>query len=210
MGDDGKLYVPAESVAVFREQLVPRADYIFPNQTEAELLTDCKIASLDDAVRCLDQLHALGPSLVVITSSTFASDDAHLLLLGSWRSAAATNGSTANGSTAEHTERFQLRVPRLDGHFTGTGDLFSALMLVRMWQEVPLRGETAASAAKSPSAARACELALASVQAVLARTVEFARTRPANAVPRTPELQLIQSASDLRQPATILRAELLK
>ena len=35
MGDDGKLYVPAENVAVFRN-LLPKVDYLFPNQTEAE------------------------------------------------------------------------------------------------------------------------------------------------------------------------------
>jgi pyridoxine kinase len=35
MGDDGKLYVPQENVAVFR-RIIPRADYLFPNQTEAE------------------------------------------------------------------------------------------------------------------------------------------------------------------------------
>ena len=35
MGDDGKLYVPEENVAIFRK-LVLRADYLFPNQTEAQ------------------------------------------------------------------------------------------------------------------------------------------------------------------------------
>jgi pyridoxal/pyridoxine/pyridoxamine kinase len=36
MGDDGKLYVTAEMVALYREAALPCADVIFPNQTEAE------------------------------------------------------------------------------------------------------------------------------------------------------------------------------
>ena len=38
MGDEGKLYVAQENVAVFR-RIIPRADYLFPNQTEAEYET---------------------------------------------------------------------------------------------------------------------------------------------------------------------------
>jgi pyridoxine kinase len=36
MGDYGRLYVPLESVPVYKEVLLPLADIICPNQTEAE------------------------------------------------------------------------------------------------------------------------------------------------------------------------------
>ena len=105
MGDDGKLYVPAENVAVFRERLIPCADYIFPNQTEAEMLADVKIASVSDALRCVDRLHAMGPSLVVITSSALGNDDNSLLLLGSWRR---SQSSHNNDTSSQQVERFEV------------------------------------------------------------------------------------------------------
>ena len=36
MGDDGKMYVPAELLDVYRDKIVPLADIISPNQFEAE------------------------------------------------------------------------------------------------------------------------------------------------------------------------------
>ena len=36
MGDQGKLYVPAELVPLFRDTLVPLADLVVPNQFELE------------------------------------------------------------------------------------------------------------------------------------------------------------------------------
>lgn len=35
LGDEGKLYVPQEFVAIYRDQLLPMASVITPNQTEA-------------------------------------------------------------------------------------------------------------------------------------------------------------------------------
>ena len=36
MGDNGKMYVPAELLPLYREHIVPLADIITPNQFEAE------------------------------------------------------------------------------------------------------------------------------------------------------------------------------
>ena len=36
MGDDGRMYVPQEFVAVYRDKLLPFAFMVTPNQTEAE------------------------------------------------------------------------------------------------------------------------------------------------------------------------------
>ena len=181
MGDDGKLYVPHENVPIFRDALLPRADFCFPNQTEAELLTGMRIADLASAIACLDELHRRGPSLVVIKSSSIAERADRILLVGSWHHRRAD----------APPERFQMLLPRLHGSFTGTGDLFAALMIAWMWRECQT---------PTPSAARACERVIATLQAVLARTVAFGATRPANAVPPTPELQLIQSAADILTP----------
>jgi len=36
MGDNGKLYVPQESADVYRDEIIPVADFITPNQFECE------------------------------------------------------------------------------------------------------------------------------------------------------------------------------
>ena len=36
MGDDGVVYIPEELIPVFRDQVIPIADIITPNQTELE------------------------------------------------------------------------------------------------------------------------------------------------------------------------------
>jgi pyridoxine kinase len=36
MGDDGKLYVNKDLVSIYRDEVVPQSDFVFPNQTEAE------------------------------------------------------------------------------------------------------------------------------------------------------------------------------
>jgi pyridoxine kinase len=195
MGDEGKLYVPAENVAVFRDRLVPRADFCFPNQTEAELLTDMRITDRASAIRCMDDLHRRGPRLVIIKSSTIAETADTILLVGSWQHRDAATGAVVRA------ERFQMLIPRIDGYYTGTGDLFAALMIAWMWRE-NARGENA-------SAGSACQSVVGALLAVLRRTKAFGATRPANAVPRTPELQLIQSAQDLVSPRwTVAASEL--
>lgn len=36
LGDNGKLYVPEELVAIYRDEVVPRATVVTPNQFECE------------------------------------------------------------------------------------------------------------------------------------------------------------------------------
>jgi pyridoxal/pyridoxine/pyridoxamine kinase len=43
LGDEGNLYVKPELVAAYRQQLVPLADVLTPNQFEAELLTELPV-----------------------------------------------------------------------------------------------------------------------------------------------------------------------
>ncbi|KAJ2160342.1 putative pyridoxal kinase [Coemansia sp. RSA 552] len=153
MGDDGALYVPEELVSLYRNELCPLASLVTPNQFEAELLTGLRIASLADAARACDALHALGVPNVVITSARIAGDDANLHLVGSERQA---------GSTSQ----FVITFPRLTGYFTGSGDLFAALLLAR-------HAELALQHKGRGSLARACELAIATQTGVMAATKEF-------------------------------------
>jgi pyridoxal/pyridoxine/pyridoxamine kinase len=75
LGDDGALYVPADFVPVFRDELLPLATLATPNQTEAELLSGVKITCADDAARACAWFHRRGVPLVVITTLQYDGDD---------------------------------------------------------------------------------------------------------------------------------------
>jgi len=114
-GDNGKLYVNPELPRAFEEVLVPMATIVTPNQFEAELLTNMKIVTVEDAVRACEILHEKGPSIVVITSLSFSEEDDVITVIGSVR--------------GENSKQYCIDIPRIDGHFLGTGDLFMSLML---------------------------------------------------------------------------------
>ena len=82
MGDHGKFYVPEALLPVYRDQILPLADIITPNQFEAELLSGMKITSEQDAFKAMDILHSKGTKSVVITSSELGKENT-LVALGS-------------------------------------------------------------------------------------------------------------------------------
>eukprot|EP00012_Vannella_robusta_P002462 CAMPEP_0206184632 /NCGR_PEP_ID=MMETSP0166-20121206/1336_1 /ASSEMBLY_ACC=CAM_ASM_000260 /TAXON_ID=95228 /ORGANISM="Vannella robusta, Strain DIVA3 518/3/11/1/6" /LENGTH=123 /DNA_ID=CAMNT_0053599689 /DNA_START=128 /DNA_END=496 /DNA_ORIENTATION=- len=112
MGDHGKLYVSKELVDVYRNVVVPSAQFVIPNQFEAELLTDVEIKCEADAIRACDILHDKGVEVVVITSLYY-------------------NDEEIVGSSRKENDkcRFTLCMPALPHYYTGTGDLFGALLL---------------------------------------------------------------------------------
>ena len=65
MGDDGKLYLPAEMVPLYRSNVVPLATVITPNQFEAEQLTEQPIKTEQDALKACQALLQRGPQTVV-------------------------------------------------------------------------------------------------------------------------------------------------
>ncbi|KAI3529788.1 pyridoxal kinase [Colletotrichum abscissum] len=128
MGDNGKLYVAEEVVPAY-QSLVEHADLILPNQFEAELLSGVKITdmqTLQTAIRALHTKYRIPH--VVITSVSLASPDhppSHLSVVG----------SSMSPSTGE-PRLFKIVFPAIDAYFSGTGDMFAALMTVRMREAV--------------------------------------------------------------------------
>jgi pyridoxine kinase len=113
-GDDGALYVP-EDVPPLYEQLLSLSDAATPNGFEAELLTGTRPRDAASAAVACEWFHQRGVKLVVISSfdgsshefiSIFAS-----LKIGQFQT-----------NCVHETRRFH-------GKFSGTGDLFSALVL---------------------------------------------------------------------------------
>ncbi|KAI5861726.1 Ribokinase-like protein [Durotheca rogersii] len=151
MGDNGRLYV-AEDVVPAYKSLIHHADLILPNQFEAELLSGVKIsdpASLEKAIRVLHQIY--GVPHVVITSVSVP-------LLGSLPTSATatsphspaqtvgTMSVVGSSMTSDRRPRpFKILFPVFDCYFSGTGDMFAALMVVRMREAVVAAAEAAAA-----------------------------------------------------------------
>ncbi|CAF4903835.1 pyridoxal kinase [Pieris napi] len=111
MGDNGKLYVPESILPVYRDDVVPLADILTPNQFEAELLTGLTMKDLDGAVKVIQALHNKGVKTVVL-SSTDLGDENNMIAIASNKDCC-----------------YQVQIPKVDATFTGTGDLFAALFL---------------------------------------------------------------------------------
>jgi len=69
MGDVGRgFYVKPDIPDMFKNELVPLADIITPNQFELEALTGLRTDTIDNARRAVDMIHAKGPRIVLVTS----------------------------------------------------------------------------------------------------------------------------------------------
>ncbi|KAI1156661.1 Ribokinase-like protein [Nemania diffusa] len=204
MGDNGKIYVAEDVVPAYRS-LIHHADLILPNQFEAELLSGVKItdsASLERAVEVLHDTYNLPH--IVITSVSLP-----------LRSASQTPSSTRPtsptqsqlpltptmsvvGSTRTSTRKprlFTIQFPVFNAYFSGTGDMFAALMVVRMREAVTYSatdGTKHTASWLSPDdveptslpLARAAEKVLASMHEVLERTCEHMPADLSTAVAR--------------------------
>ncbi|OWA50567.1 Pyridoxal kinase [Hypsibius exemplaris] len=175
MGDNGKMYVPMEVFEAYRDSILPLADIVTPNQFEAELLTGITIRSEKDALAAIDRLHSRGVPTVIISSSDLG-DDKNLIGFGS-----AVNQGAGK-------LRFRMNIPRLPASFTGTGDLFTALLLAWMTKTGDLQ--------------RSCDITVSTLQAVLKRTWKHFQENCQDPQPclRHLELRLIQSKRDIENP----------
>lgn len=113
LGDEGRLYVDPDLAAGIRDRLLPKADFVTPNQFELAWLTGQKIHDLDTAIHAAQTLRRQGPEIVVCTSALRAGDWLHNLAVG------------PDGV-------LQVRVPFVADEGTvpkGTGDAFTAILL---------------------------------------------------------------------------------
>lgn len=116
MGDVGRgIFVRPEIPDFMRENAVPAADVITPNQFELELLTGVKVATLDDALRGARRVLDMGPKVVLVTSLQHdATPEGRIEMLG----------VTADGAWLVDTPMLPLSPSP-----NGAGDAVSALFL---------------------------------------------------------------------------------
>lgn len=188
LGDHGKLYLPEELIPVFRDKAIKLADIICPNQFEAELLSGVKITDLRTAIMAIERLHEMGPVETVIISSTevnFGSGSKELIALAS------TKKTQADG----RSNMYQISVSRIDAHFIGTGDLFAAQFLA-WFSKTNFDLKTT------------LENVLASMQAIIKHTYDFAQTQPGGLSScANIELRIIQGRHSIIKPEVTLFAE---
>ena len=122
MGDLGPgLYIPAELVAIYRDEVLPVATVITPNMFEAEKLTGMDIKNDGDAVRACRAMHTRGPRTIVLTSLEYEGEGKGELIT--------CIASQMDGSEQQLHRILLPRVPSPNGGYTGTGDLSAALLL---------------------------------------------------------------------------------
>jgi len=190
MGDHGKFYVPLEIVDVYREEIVPLATVLTPNQFEIEQLTGMQIENENKAWEACDALHARGVQTVIVTSCYFEHSADEVVLLASCMDGIVRQQSPAPGETGSPKRqariapvRYAVRIPLIEGRYSGTGDLMAALLLA--WTS------------RSPGDfEKALEHSCATIHAVIRRTYDSV-TKGENS---HRELRIIQSAADIIHP----------
>lgn len=69
MGDVGRGFFVREGIPEYmRDQVLPAADIVTPNQFELEFLTGRPVSTVDDVAAAAEQLHQMGPATVLVTS----------------------------------------------------------------------------------------------------------------------------------------------
>jgi pyridoxine kinase len=188
MGDNGRLYIPEPEVPAYKA-LLRDADLILPNQFEAELLSEVQITDLLSLSTAIKTLHTnYGIPHIVVTSLRISK-------IGDRTLPSTVNGSAANsadededtlsvvGSSATSTGEprlWRIDIPALPIFFSGTGDMFAALTVVRLREAASEAGLLDTKSWQSPEdvaaadtpLAQAAAKVLASMQAVLAKTYE--------------------------------------
>jgi pyridoxine kinase len=133
LGDVGRGFFVRPGLPEFmRDQAVPRADIITPNQFELEFLAGGPIATLDDALAAARAVQATGPKIVLVTSLTRSDAPADAIEM----LAVAPDGA------------WIVATPRLPLDVNGSGDITTALFLahwLRSGSPATALGRTAAT-----------------------------------------------------------------
>lgn len=143
IGDVGRgVFVRPGIPEFMREQAVPAADIITPNQFELDYLSGLATQSLDDVKRAISTVHGMGPRVLLVTSVETTE----------------TPAGSIDLVAGEGGRFWRVRTPKLSLSINGAGDAIAALFFVHY--------------ARSRSASTALTEASASVYGLLKRTEE--------------------------------------
>ncbi|KAK6198720.1 Ribokinase-like protein [Scheffersomyces amazonensis] len=132
MGDNNYLYVDESCITQYRSFLDRHiVDIITPNQFELELLIDSPIKSVADLKIAMAKLHLVHNIKYVVITSLNAS------IFDDQEDSSNSNGdgyiycACSSISAINHVEIFKINI--IKSYFTGVGDLFSALLLDKLY-----------------------------------------------------------------------------
>ncbi|MCL2758904.1 MAG: pyridoxal kinase PdxY [Treponema sp.] len=115
MGDISRgFYVKPDIPDIFKNELVPLADIVCPNQFELEALTGIQITGIDSVIKAINTLHEMGPSIVLVTSLM-------------------EKAGEINMAASDKTNIYKTTTPKLPlgSGVAGTGDMTAAVFLSR-------------------------------------------------------------------------------
>ncbi|XP_015178882.1 PREDICTED: pyridoxal kinase [Polistes dominula] len=179
MGDNGHMYVPKELKDIYKNDIVPLADIVTPNQFETELLTGRSANSLNELQTIIKELHKMGPQTVAVSSVEM------------------NNRVIAVISSLKDDILLKIDIPKIPSTFTGSGDLFAALFLAHTYLQEDIK--TATEKTINSLQGVLCET-FKSFQEYKDDGAQFAQKI---------ELRLIQSKRHIENPEIKLRAEFL-
>lgn len=183
MGDDGHMYVPANLLPIYRDEIIPLSDICTPNQFEVELLTGQPITSEEGAWQAMQWFHERGVRTVALSSTDLGAATGQLCAFVSHR-------PVGGGEP----QRLTINIPKQGGgvSFTGTGDLFASLFLAHSTLTADMKV--------------AFERTVATLQAVIGNTVARMPAAGQPVQSRDRELKIVQSKCDIEQPLVELSA----
>jgi pyridoxine kinase len=147
LGDHGRMYVDSGVLPVYQNQLLSLATIITPNQYEAQWISGLEIKSVKDAEMVLKKINEIYKiPFIVITSLDLGTNE--LVLIA--------------GEFTDAPKIFTITFPKLLTLFTGTGDLFSSLLLAYVGDNGLLK---------------ACEYAVSAIYHILRNTEEHGLQR---------------------------------
>jgi pyridoxine kinase len=115
MGDTGRgFYVKPDIPDIFKDELLPFADIVTPNQFELTAITGIEVNNIDSAIEAVNILHEKGPSIVLVTS--FREKEGEICML-----------------VSNKKETYKISTPELPlgNSVAGTGDMTAAIFLSR-------------------------------------------------------------------------------
>jgi pyridoxine kinase len=173
MGDVGKgFYVKPDIPGIFKNELIPLADMVTPNQFELEALTGVPSKTINDVLRAVDALHQMGPAVVLVTSFRDGPS-------------AADGGARIGMLASDKSGVWRISTPELPlgPGVAGAGDLTAAVFLSRWLETGDLK--------------RTLELCASSVYGVL----EASFHGRAAGAKGPPELLIVQAQEELAAPS---------
>lgn len=204
----------------------------------SRLLSDVKITDMTSLTRAIEVIHTTYhvPHIILTSVSLDTSDSSSSSFSPTTNSQPQTPTLSVIGSTmtsARKPRAFKIRFPAIDAYFSGTGDMFAALMVVRMRQAVTESAETGLGSreawlsddsvdALDLPLAKAAEKVLASMHEVLDATCRSMKAEVKKveseieqsdekrlhlAKSKAAELRLVRHLGSLREPKTLFRAQ---